>query len=114
MGLHDTVRVALRVKSEALEPEIDALVESCLQDMRRVGVPEDMLTEETTDPLVTLAVLTWCKGHFGYDNSEASRFLNSYRETLHAILNSPTSYPTYRGGGSACDGRTPSPSCPTS
>lgn len=106
MGLHDTVRVALRVKSEALEPEIDALVESCLQDMRRVGVPEDMLTEETPDPLVVLAVITWCKGHFGYDNSEASRFLNSYRETLHSIMNSPTSYPTFRGGGSECDGQT--------
>ena len=43
MGLHDTVRVALRVKSEALEPEIDALIESCIRDMERVGVPEEML-----------------------------------------------------------------------
>ena len=106
MGLHDTVRVALRVKSEALEPEIDALIESCIRDMERVGVPEEMLTEETTDPLVTLAVILWCKGHFGYDNSEAIRFLNSYRETLHSIMNSPTSYPTYRGGGFECDGQT--------
>lgn len=100
MGLRDTVKVSLRVTTEALDPEIDAWVESGLQDLRRVGVPEDMLSEETPDPLVVSAVILWCKGHFGYDNSEASRFLNSYREVVRSILNSHTSYPIYRGGGS--------------
>ena len=106
MGLRDTVKVALRVTSDALDPEVDAWVESGLADMRRVGVPEDMLSDETCDPLVAAAVITWCKGHFGYDNSEAPRFLDSYREIVRSILNSPTSYPTYRGGGTECDGQT--------
>lgn len=107
MGLKDDVKVALRVTGDATDLEVEATLEAALQDMRRVGVPELMLQRETPDPLVRQAVLMWCKANYGYDNSEAGRFTESYMRILHSILNSPSSYPTYRGGGTSCDGQTP-------
>ena len=114
MGLKDDVKVALRVTGDALDLEVDANVAAALQDLRRVGVPEAMLQEQTPDPLVRLAVILWCKAHFGYDNSESSRFLKSYVDMRASMLNSPSSYPCYRGGDSACDGPTPPFSFPAS
>ena len=34
------------------------------------------------------AIFQWCKAFYGYDNPEAERFMESYREILRALLNS--------------------------
>ena len=39
-----------------------------------------------------MAVVLFAKSRFGYDNSDASRFEDAYRQTVVDILNSPTSY----------------------
>ena len=90
MALSDDVRVALRVSSEALDPEVDALVAAALADLRRVGVPEALLDEADPDPMVRMAVLMWCKSRFGYDNDEAPRFEEAYRRTVVDLMNSPS------------------------
>lgn len=92
MSLTDDVKVALRVSTDALDAEVSAVVQAAIADMRRVGVPEKMLTEGTIDPYVKLAVILFSKANFGYDNSEASRFQSSYRQIVRDILNSPTKY----------------------
>ena len=92
MALVDDVKVALRVSSEMLMPEVDALIEAAKRDLLRVGVPPFLLAEDTLDPLCRVAVILYCKAGFGYDNAEASRFQSSYRQIVKDILNSPTQY----------------------
>lgn len=90
MRLTEQVKVSLRVTSDMLAPEVDALVAAAKADMKRVGVPDSMLSEDETDPLVAAAVTLYCKSRFGYDNSEASRFEKSYRQCVVDLLNSPS------------------------
>ena len=91
MALTDDVKVALRVSSNAYDAEVAALVAAALADMRRVGVPDAALSEESPDPLARMAVLLFCKARFGYDNDEAPRFEESYRQTVADLANSPAS-----------------------
>lgn len=94
MALTDDVKVALRVSSNAYDAEVAALVAAALADMRRVGVPDAALSEDSPDPLARMAVLLFCKARFGYDNDEAPRFEESYRQTVADLANSPA----YTGG----------------
>ncbi len=93
MALTDDVKVALRVSSNAYDAEVAALVAAALADMRRVGVPDEALSR-SPDPLARMAVLLFCKARFGYDNDEAPRFEESYRQTVADLANSPA----YTGG----------------
>lgn len=89
MALLDDVKVALRVTSNAFDPEIDALIAACQQDMRVRGLG---MAVDGDDPLAKAAVLMYCKAHFGYDNDEAVRFDESYRSIVVTMLNHPTTY----------------------
>lgn len=98
MSLIDDVKVALRVTSDAFDPEVEMLVEAALRDLQRVGIPDEFLVDGPTDPLVRAAVCMYAKAHFGFDNSEAPRFDESYRQIVKDFLNSPTSYSDRKGG----------------
>ena len=89
MALLDEVKVALRVTSDAFDTEIQGLIEAAKRDLNRVGVDEARVD---SDPLAKMAVVLFAKSRFGYDNSDASRFEDAYRQTVVDILNSPTSY----------------------
>lgn len=91
-GLLEEAKAALRVTSSSMDTEVQSLIDAALRDMRRVGVSEDLLSEDDMDPLVKMAVLLYAKARFGYDNDEASRFDESYRQVVADLLNSPTSY----------------------
>lgn len=92
VALLDDVKVALRVTTDLLDTEVQGLIDAALADMSRVGIREDLLDEDEPAPLVKMAVCLYCKAHFGYDNDEASRFSESYRQLVADMLNSPTSY----------------------
>ena len=89
MALLDEVKVALRVTSDAFDTEIQGLIEAAKRDLNRVGVDEALVD---SDPLAKMAVILFAKSRFGYDNSDASRFEDAYRQTVVDILNSPTFY----------------------
>lgn len=100
MSLIDDVKVALRVTTDAFDPEVEMLVEAALRDLERVGIPGELLVDGPTDPLVRAAVCMYAKAHFGFDNSEAPRFDESYRQIVKDVLNSPTTYSAPSRGGS--------------
>lgn len=97
MALLDEVKVALRVTSDALDPEIAMWIDAAKADMHRVGVPRDLLYDGVMDPYVQAAVTLYVKANFGYDNDEAQRFESTYRQMVCDILNSPSRFRT--GGG---------------
>lgn len=92
MTLLADIKTALRIKTDALDSEVETLIGSALYDMRRVGVNPTLLDEDTLDDepnfFVKQAVTAYCKAHFGYDNAEADRFDDSYRRIVCDLMNS--------------------------
>lgn len=77
MALIDDVKDALRVSGNAMDTEINDLINGAVADLKLSGVLTAKATS-TTDPLIRRAVVVYCKAQFGYDNPEADRFQISY------------------------------------
>lgn len=69
----DKVKMALRLTTDAYDPELEDLIEAGKADLNLVGIPSDMLE---ADPLVIRAVVTYCRANFGspsdYDRIKAA------------------------------------------
>lgn len=67
------VKLALRVATDAFDSEITDLINAACGDLGIVGVTAE---STTTDPLLTRAIITYCRLHFGqpddYDKLKAS------------------------------------------
>lgn len=67
------VKVALRITTTAFDVEITDLINAACADLGIVGVTA---TNNTTDPLLTRAIITYCRLNFGqpddYDRLKAS------------------------------------------
>ncbi len=74
----EKVKGALRITTNApiFNDEVQGLIEACKIDLNIAGIDTEKLNSD--DPLVERAIITYAKGHFGYDNPEAERFLKSY------------------------------------
>lgn len=91
-SLLEEVKVALRVTSTKTDAEVSAWISAAKTDMARIGVDPAKLDDSSMDPLCKAAVLLYVKGMYGFDNSEAPRFLESYRMVVADLANSPTQY----------------------
>ena len=85
--LFDLVKVVLRVSGEIYDVEVNMLIDAAIEDLRRVGVKEDLL-KEGFPPLVVKAICSYCKAYFGFDNDDAAMFSNSYRQIACDLMNS--------------------------
>lgn len=69
----DTVKMALRITTDAFNNEITLLIEAACADLGVVGVDA---VSTTTDPLLTRCIVTYCRLNFGspedYDRLKAS------------------------------------------
>lgn len=76
MALLDDVKTSLRISSTntAFNDEVTGLIESCKLDLGTAGIK----VIDETDALTKHAIILYAKGHFGYDNDEAERFLEVY------------------------------------
>ena len=71
MALLDDVKTSLRITADDYNAEITGLIEACKLDLNSAGVK----VVDETDALTKHAIILYAKGHFGYDNEEAERFL---------------------------------------
>lgn len=70
----DKVKDALRVSGEALDEEIQDLIDAAKADLRLSGI-----TKNEDDPLILRAITIYCKAHFGYEEpAQAELFMKSY------------------------------------
>lgn len=85
--MFEKVKLALRIKTNAFDSEISDLIASALLDMGIAGVITD-----TEDEIITRAVITYCKLHFGNPSEkDYDRLKQSYDEQK-AQLSTATSY----------------------
>lgn len=82
----DDLRMFVRVSTGAYDTEILMLAESAIMDMERIGVRESYIVE--MNPRVRNAIACYVKANFGYDNEEADRFSQSYRQLVIDMLHS--------------------------
>ncbi len=71
----DKVKMALRITTNAYNDELSDLITSAQLDLGVAGV----VLPETIDALVTRAIITYCKIHFGLPE-DADRLKKSYDE----------------------------------
>lgn len=83
------VKLALRVKTDAFDTEINGLIDAALLDMGIAGVTNS----STSDALVLRAVVTYCRLHFGQPD-DYDRLKASYDEQK-AQMSMATGYTTW-------------------
>ena len=71
----EKVKMALRITTDALNDELNDLILSAQLDLGVAGV----VVPDTMDALVTRAIITYCKMHFGL-SEDADRLKRSYDE----------------------------------
>ena len=71
----EKIKISLRITTNAFDGEITDLINAALADLGIAGVTN--IAE--TDPLVIMAVTTYCRTHFG-EPSDFDRLKKSYDE----------------------------------
>lgn len=64
-----TVKLALRIASNAFDSEIQLYIDSCLSEMRALGVVGAVIT--SSDPQIKESVIAYCKWKFGNNEDKA-------------------------------------------
>lgn len=85
--LIEKVKTAKRIKTDAFNSEIEDLIQAALRDLGITGVKND----DIRDPLIRMAIILYCKLHFGEPEGDVEWLQNSYNE-LKAQLRSATGY----------------------
>lgn len=70
-------RLALRISSDAFDPEITDLISAARAELAEIGVLPSK-TSSDTDPLIKRAVVLYVKAEFGLDNPDAPRYRESF------------------------------------
>lgn len=78
----DKVKLALRIVTNSFDSELTDLINAACGDLGVVGVTA---TSSTTDPLLTRAIITYCKMHFG-EPDEYDRLKASYDEQKAQLI----------------------------
>lgn len=68
------IKLALRIKHDALDDDIQAEIDACLADLYVCGVTYS--TEE--DPLIFNAIKLWCRSVFTDDPAKGAEYLRRY------------------------------------
>lgn len=77
------VKMALRITTNAFDDEITGLINSALGDLGLVGISQASLN--SADELVTTAIITYVKLHFG-EPSDPDRLKKSYDEQKAQLI----------------------------
>ena len=104
VALKDLVRTSVRVTSTLTDDEIEMLIAAAVAEMRRVGVREELLAEESMGALAKFAVVSYVKANYGYDNEEADRFMASFHQTCVDLMNSTANVCADQGASGGSDG----------
>lgn len=89
MNILNSIKLALRITTDAFNAELTDLCNAALLDLGIAGVTND----DINDPLILRAVITYCKLHFGQPD-DYDRLKRSYDEQK-AQLATATGYTTW-------------------
>lgn len=87
----ESVKLALRIKTDAFDDELNELIQAAYIDLGIAGVSTTTAAEK--DPILSLAVKTFCRMHFGQPD-DYDRLKRSYDEQK-AQLSMSSAYTDY-------------------
>ena len=82
----DKVKLALRIKTNAFDGEINDLINAALADLAAAGITN----QDKEDPLIIRAVVTFCRANFG-SPADYDKMKTSYDEQK-AMMQMATGY----------------------
>ncbi len=85
----DKVKKVLRITTDDFDEEINDLIADCKVDLKLSGIREEKIDED--DELIRRSIIVYCKAHFGWENPDYERLLESYH-ALKTHLNLSTEY----------------------
>lgn len=93
----ELVKTALRITTDKFNTEIQQYIDAAFADLGIAGIKDPDTTEKpadgSTDALIKMAVITYCRLHFGAPDDYA-RLERSYNEQK-AQLQTATGYTTW-------------------
>lgn len=84
----EQIKLALRITTDAVDEEIQTLIDAAIAEMQGLGVTASV--ESSEDPQIVTAVVAYCKWQFGA-NEDADRWRDIYHTKL-AQLKTMTGY----------------------
>lgn len=84
------VKAALRLTVNDYDAELTAMISAALADLGISDIDKALLHSATTDALITQAVITYCRAHFGSPD-DYDRLKRSYDEQKAQMI-SATGY----------------------
>ena len=86
--LLDMVRkAAARLTTNHFDDELELLIAAAKDDLTRQGVDKGVV-RYAKKPLVKLAVVTYCKAHFGLDNPDSEKYRAAYQSMADELRKS--------------------------
>lgn len=79
------VKAALRLTVSDYDTELNAMIAAALADLGISDIDDTLLVSTTTDALVTMAVITYCRLHFGTPD-DYERLERSYKEQKAQLI----------------------------
>jgi uncharacterized phage protein (predicted DNA packaging) len=77
--LLDSIKLRLRITHDALNDEINDLIEEAREDLKLSGISDLKADAETDiDPLIKRAITVYVQANFGTENPNAERLQKSY------------------------------------
>lgn len=77
------VKPSLRIPTDVTEydTEIQMLIDACVIDLSMSG-----LSVDESNPMFVQAIVTYCKAHFGIENSDSEKFRQSYNMLKTSLI----------------------------
>jgi hypothetical protein len=72
------VKTALRLSASAYDDEVSDLIEAAQEALVMGGVSADAAAAATPAAPVKLAIILYCKAHFGLDNADSEKYERSF------------------------------------
>lgn len=76
--LLNDIRNDLRINHNELDSEIKDLIDTSIDDLKSSGIASSYFNEDKLRPMLKMAVVTFCKAHFGFDNSDSLKYQETY------------------------------------
>lgn len=70
----EKVKLALRIKSNILDSEIEDLILACKIDLSISGIKKI----DESDSIINRAIILYCKANFGLENKDSEKYQKSY------------------------------------
>lgn len=85
MALIDDIKQVLRIRTNALNIEVQDIVDSAKADLKLSGILVSKILD--TDMLIKRAIILYCKANFGLDNKESEKYQAAYNSLkIHLTL----------------------------